>query len=110
MTLSYLNPEMYEKHKDALFTDTGQQLVIDARDDALHALKHYGAFRLRELLRSIRKMKLCQMVAADAGVDPYEVSFLVVHRLVELGDIVELPFNTVIVSWGNRIFTDGSGV
>ena len=109
MTLNYLNPELYEKRKQALFTDTGQRLVIDTRDNILRALKNYGAFRLRNFLANIRYMSLCKQVAEESGLDYRDVAPLVVHRLVELGDIVELPFNPMIVSWGNRIFTDGRG-
>lgn len=70
----------YETQKKELFTDEGQRMFIKIRDKAHHLLKEAGAFRQQEVI-------------SDCGGGESWTMIACVDRLVELGEIVEVPRN-----------------
>lgn len=68
----------YETEKQRLFTDEGQKMFLKVRDHARTLLEHAGAARCQELMEGAGGGDSWQMLAC-------------VERLVELGEIREIP-------------------
>lgn len=68
----------YETEKERLFTDQGQRMLLKVRDHARTLLEHAGAARCEELMSGAGGGDSWQMLAC-------------VDRLVELGEIREIP-------------------
>lgn len=78
----------YEAEKKKIFTDEGQKLFLSIRDKAQRLLKEAGAFRRSEVTSGHSGDSWTMMACVD--------------RMVELGEIVQLPRNC----WGQfDVFT-----
>lgn len=71
-------PYNYEDQKQNLFTDEGQRMFLRIRDRAKELLAQSGAAR-------------CQELMAGAGGGDSWIMLACVDRLVELGEIREIP-------------------
>lgn len=80
----------YEKEKPTLFTDEGQRTFLKIRDHVQKTLKAAGAIRMEE--------------AMDAASGSNWTRLACVDRLVELGEIREIPQHSV--AGQHRIFTN----
>lgn len=78
----------YQVERQKLFTDEGQRKFIQARDHAKALLKSAGCFRMDAILNKVSGDTWQAMACVD--------------RLVELGEVVEIPQKTV---GQYRIFT-----
>lgn len=84
----------YAKCKPNVLTDDGQRLFLQIRDRVKSLLKMAGAFRLQEAISESSGSSFDMIACVD--------------RLVELGEIYELPRHAAVHPWNqNRIFTDG---
>lgn len=72
----------YKEQKKSIFTEDGQVLLLKVRDKAQQLLDGAGAFRLQELM---------QWVSGDSW-----TILACVDRLVELGEIREIPQGKVM--------------
>ena len=70
-------PYNYQTERARLFTEEGQRDFLKVRDEAKRLLKIAGAFRQMEVLDVISGDSWFQIACVD--------------RLVELGEIVEIP-------------------
>lgn len=79
----------YAVERQKIFTDEGQRTFLKIRDRSQHLLKEAGAFRLSEVLHGVSGDSWEHIACLD--------------RLVELGEIIELPRDGC---WGQyRVFT-----
>lgn len=86
---------VYAEERSKLFTDDGQKLFLKIRDATKYLLKEAGAVRLGTLISNQK--------FAITG-DSWEM-LACVDRLVELGEIVEIPNTTSTYGYGqDRIF------
>lgn len=78
----------YQTERPKLFTESGQEMFLRVRDRAKELIAVAGAFRMQEVLFEVCGDSWTQIAC--------------VERLVELGEIVELPREC----WGQyRVFT-----
>lgn len=84
----------YEEHRDHVFTDDGQRLLLKARDRAQKLLSEAGAVSIGAIIAGLSgdswKMLAC------------------VDRLVEIGDLLEVP-NPHSGAGQHRLFIKGRG-
>lgn len=71
-------PYIYEEQRPEIFTESGQRMFIKIRDNAQQLLKKAGAARMQELMTGCGCVDSWHMLAC-------------VDRLVELGEIREIP-------------------
>jgi len=84
----------YAEYKPNVLTDDGQRLFLQIRDRVKSLLKIAGAFRLQEAVSESVGSSFDMLACVD--------------RLVELGEIYELPRHESVCPWSqNRVFTDG---
>ena len=70
-------PYRYEEQRENLFTDEGQRMFLKIRDSAQRLLAQSGA-------------AMCSKIIAGASGDGW-LMMACVDRLVELGELVEVP-------------------
>ena len=80
----------YAKEREKLFTDAGQRLFLEVRDNVKSRLKHAGAVRMQEAIST----------AGDSW-----MLLACVDRMVELGELCEVTQSVVMTQ--HRIFTEG---
>lgn len=86
---------VYAEERSKLFTDEGQRFFLKVRDAVKYLLKESGAVKAEELF-SNEKFKID---------NDYWKRQACLDRMVELGDIVEIP-NTLTRSKRERIFVE----
>lgn len=82
-------PYNYEEQKPAIFTESGQRMFLKIRDHAQDLLKKAGAARMQEL------------VSGAGGGDSWDM-LACVDRLVEIGEIKEIPRSNIPAQY--RVF------
>ena len=79
---------VYENEKLKIYTDEGQRTFLKIRDEAFRLISLAGVVRMQEMMRVASGDSWTMLACAD--------------RLVELGDLVEIPQERVVGQ--HRIF------